>query len=121
MVFLSIPSKLPSIFFFIESTAAKTAIIEKIPIVTPSSERNVRNLLFLNAFNANVKLSPNNLKYKNIPSLLLFIKLVVKKQKLLQFVQLFLKVKNSIVTFAASKQQHNDTYQENQSSSHFCI
>ena len=57
MVFLSIPSKLSTIFFFKESTVAKTAIIEKIPTVTPSRERNVRNLLLLKALKAKAKLS----------------------------------------------------------------
>ena len=45
-----------------ESTADKTAIIEKIPMVTPNKERNVRSLLFRNALIANEKLSLNNLK-----------------------------------------------------------
>ena len=40
---------LPSISFFNESTAANTAIIEKIPIVTPSNDKKVLNLLFTKA------------------------------------------------------------------------
>jgi len=40
-----------------ESTAAKTAIMEKIPTVTPSSDRNVRSLLLRSAFSAKEKLS----------------------------------------------------------------
>jgi hypothetical protein len=33
------------------------AIIENMPTVTPSNDKKVRSLLFLNAFNANEKLS----------------------------------------------------------------
>ena len=40
---------LPSISFFNESTAANTAIIEKIPMVTPSNDKKVLNLLFTRA------------------------------------------------------------------------
>ena len=66
MVFLSKLLKLFLIFWSNESTAASTAIIENIPIVTPSNESKVRNLLVRKAFIAKVKLSFNNLKYTNI-------------------------------------------------------
>ncbi|GAB4155386.1 MAG: hypothetical protein Tsb0033_04610 [Winogradskyella sp.] len=49
-----------------ESTAAKTAIIEKIPTVTPNSDKKVLNLLFLKAFIANEKLSLRRRKYNSI-------------------------------------------------------
>ena len=45
-----------------ESTADNTAMIEKIPMVTPNKDKNVRSLLFRNALIANEKLSLNNLK-----------------------------------------------------------
>ena len=48
-----------------ESTADKTAIIEKIPMVTPNRDKKVRSLLFRNALRANEKLSLNNRKYTN--------------------------------------------------------
>lgn len=57
MVLLSKPSRLSVISDFKESTAAKTAMIEKIPIVTPSKDKNVRNLLFTNALMAKIMLS----------------------------------------------------------------
>jgi hypothetical protein len=38
--------------YFLKNTAAKTAIIEKIPIVTPSKESNVLKILLRNALNA---------------------------------------------------------------------
>ena len=44
------------------SGAVKTAIMEKIPIVTPSKESNVRNLLLRKAFMAKPKLSFNKRK-----------------------------------------------------------
>ena len=69
MVFLSIPSKLSTIFFFKESTAAKTAIIEKIPTVTPNKDNKVRNLLFLKALIAKAKLSFNKRMYSIIKSI----------------------------------------------------
>jgi hypothetical protein len=53
-----------SLFIFLskESTAVKTAIMEKIPMVTPSKESNVRNLLLRKAFMAKPKLSFNKRK-----------------------------------------------------------
>ncbi len=66
MVFLSKPLKSPAIFRSKESTAAKTAMIEKIPIVTPSKESKVRNLLFRKALSAKAKLSLSNRRYNNI-------------------------------------------------------
>ena len=62
MVFLSSPERFSLMFLSKESTAAKTAIIEKIPTVTPKRDKNVRNLLFLSAFSAKEKLSLNTLK-----------------------------------------------------------
>ena len=59
---LSNPLMSDFIFLSKESTAAKTAIIENIPIVTPSNESNVLNLLFRKAFIAKPKLSFNNRK-----------------------------------------------------------
>ena len=44
-----------------ESTNVKTAMIEKIPMVTPKSESVVLNRFILNAFHANRKLSMINL------------------------------------------------------------
>jgi hypothetical protein len=44
-----------------ESTIVKTAIIAKIPIVTPSKERTVLKRLTLKAFQANLKLSKTSL------------------------------------------------------------
>jgi len=58
--------RLPLISLSRESTAARTAMIEKIPMVTPSSERKVRNLLFLSALIAKLKLSLSSLRYINI-------------------------------------------------------
>ena len=49
MVELSKELILPSISFFNESTAANTAIIEKIPMVTPSNDKKVLSLLFTKA------------------------------------------------------------------------
>ena len=65
-VFMSISLKSSLIFLSIESTAAKTAIIEKIPMVTPNNDKSVRNLLLRNAFIAKLKLSESNRKYKSI-------------------------------------------------------
>ena len=62
MVFLSKPAKFSLIFLSNESTAAKTAIIEKIPTVTPRRDKKVRSLLLRSAFIANEKLSLNTLK-----------------------------------------------------------
>jgi ribosomal protein S2 len=45
-----------------ESTADSTAMIEKIPMVTPNNDKNVRSLLLRNALIANEKLSLNNRK-----------------------------------------------------------
>ena len=61
-MFLSKPLNWSCIFLSNESTAASTAIMEKIPIVTPNKDRNVRNLLFRNALMANEKLSLNSRK-----------------------------------------------------------
>ena len=66
MVFLSKLLKSFLIFRSKESTAARTAIIENIPIVTPNNESKVLSLLLRNAFNANLKLSFNNRRYTNI-------------------------------------------------------
>jgi hypothetical protein len=66
MVLLSKELKLPFISRSSESTAASTAIMEKIPMVTPNKERKVRNLLLVNALTAKLKLSFNSLKYINI-------------------------------------------------------
>ena len=66
MVFLSKVSKSALIFLSKESTAARTAMMENIPIVTPSSDNIVRSLLFRKAFIANPKLSLSNLKYRII-------------------------------------------------------
>jgi hypothetical protein len=66
MVFLSKLLKSAFIFLSSESTAAKTAIIEKIPMVTPSKDKAVRSLLVRSAVVANRKLSANNRKYTNI-------------------------------------------------------
>ena len=57
------------IFLSNESTAAKTAMIENIPIVTPSKERNVLNLLLRSALKANEKLSLNKRRYTSIVTL----------------------------------------------------
>ena len=62
MVFLSNELKSLVIFLSKESTAASTAIIEKIPIVTPSNDNSVRSLLFRKAFIAKRKLSDNSRK-----------------------------------------------------------
>jgi hypothetical protein len=66
MVLLSRELILSSISFLRESTAAKTAIIEKIPMVTPNNDKNVRSLLFLSALMAKLKLSFNTRRYINI-------------------------------------------------------
>jgi hypothetical protein len=62
MVFVSIPSKFSLILLSNESTAASTAIMEKIPTVTPKSERKVLSLLLFSAVIAKEKLSFNNLR-----------------------------------------------------------
>ena len=62
MVFISNPDSPSLILRSKESTAAKTAMIEKIPTVTPSNDKNVLNLLFTKALTAKEKLSANTLK-----------------------------------------------------------
>jgi hypothetical protein len=49
--------RLSLMFFSSESTRVSTVIIAKIPTVTPSKERIVRNKLDFNALQANLKLS----------------------------------------------------------------
>src|SRR5260221_14642286 len=49
--------RLSLIFFSKESTKVSTAMTEKIPMVTPSKDRMVRNRLERRAFHANPKLS----------------------------------------------------------------
>jgi hypothetical protein len=66
MVLLSKELKLPFISRSRESTAARTAIMENIPMVTPNKDRKVRSLLFINALTAKLKLSVNSLKYISI-------------------------------------------------------
>ena len=69
-VLLSREDKLPFISCFKESTAAKTPIIENIPIVTPSKDKNVRNLLLRSALIANARLSLRTLRYISIHTFL---------------------------------------------------
>jgi hypothetical protein len=63
IVLLSKELILSFISFFSESTAAKTAIIENIPMVTPSKDKNVLSLLVVSALIAKLKLSLKTRKY----------------------------------------------------------
>ena len=63
IVLLSKELILSFISFLSESTAAKTAMIEKIPIVTPNNDKNVLSLLFVSALIAKLKLSFKTRKY----------------------------------------------------------
>jgi hypothetical protein len=63
IVLLSKELILSFISFLSESTAAKTAIIEKIPMVTPSKDKNVLSLLVVSALIAKLKLSLKTRKY----------------------------------------------------------
>jgi len=55
------PSRLSRIYLSNESITVKTDMMAKIPIVMPSNERNVRNLLPFSELKAKVKLSSINL------------------------------------------------------------
>jgi hypothetical protein len=61
-VFLSKELKSFEIFLSNESTAASTAMIEKIPMVTPSKDNKVLSLLFRKALIAKPKLSDKSRK-----------------------------------------------------------
>jgi hypothetical protein len=63
IVLLSKELILSFISFFSESTAAKTVIIENIPMVTPSKDKNVLSLLVVSALIAKLKLSLKTRKY----------------------------------------------------------
>ena len=63
IVLLSKELILSFISFFSESTAAKTAIIENIPMVTHSKDKNVLSLLVVSALIAKLKLSLKTRKY----------------------------------------------------------
>ena len=64
MIYIQVPKKLKLSFilFSSESTVDNTAIIVKIPIVTPKSERTVLTGFAIKALNEKTKLSFNSLK-----------------------------------------------------------